>query len=166
MDELDEFGRARRHRDEWSGNRGRSRSPPMRGGPPRGMPPPMHAMRGGPPPRYDDRRPPMHGRDPPWRGGERDRPPWDRAGGAPDYARRPDLSRAGGRDMMSYREFVMGQRDDTDPDEFARRYKEYQKEFARNFADQFFKQSLDKEWFHERYDPERLLKRRQTLLFL
>ena len=163
MDELDEFGRARRHRDEWSGNRGRSRSPPMRGGPPRGMPPPMHAMRGGPPPRYDDRRPPMHGRDPPWRGGERDRPPWDRAGGAPDYARRPDLSRAGGRDMMSYREFVMGQRDDTDPDEFARRYKEYQKEFARNFADQFFKQSLDKEWFHERYDPERLLKRRQTL---
>ena len=55
--------------------------------------------------------------------------------------------------FKTYREFVADQRDDADPQAFARRYGEYRGGFARELVRRFFERTADFAWFRDRYDP-------------
>ena len=61
--------------------------------------------------------------------------------------------------FKTYREFVADQRDDADPQAFARRYGEYRGGFARELVRRFFERNADFAWFRDRYDPSRVEER-------
>ena len=61
--------------------------------------------------------------------------------------------------FKTYREFVADQRDDADPQAFARRYAEYRGGFARELVRRFFERNADFAWFRDRYDPSRVEER-------
>ena len=52
--------------------------------------------------------------------------------------------------FKTYREFVADQRDDADPQAFARRYGEYRGGFARELVRRFFERNADFAWFRDR----------------
>ena len=61
--------------------------------------------------------------------------------------------------FKTYRECVADQRDDADPQAFARRYGEYRGGFARELVRRFFERNADFAWFRDRYDPSRVEER-------
>lgn len=63
--------------------------------------------------------------------------------------------------LMSFKDFMIKQEDDIDEDEAVRRYREYKVEFKRTQINDFFVLHKNKEWFEEKYHPEKSVERKR-----
>lgn len=59
--------------------------------------------------------------------------------------------------MLSFKSFIQRQDDDLTPEQFQKKYDEYQLQYTTDVSDHFFESNKCEEWFRDRYDPQRLL---------
>jgi hypothetical protein len=65
--------------------------------------------------------------------------------------------------LRSYRQFLQTQENGLDGEEAQRRYEVYKTEYTDRITKQFYDTHKDDEWFRDKYDPERIVVRRNEL---